>query len=150
MMASTLTLFISVGLVVSLLFSEFFGIAAGGLIVPGYMALYLDKPLTALNTLALGYLTYLVVRVLSTFTIIYGRRRVAVTILVGYMLGMAARHLFKVGLGGDIEIAVVGYIVPGLIALWMERQGVFETATALITASIVVRLVMILVTGGEW
>ena len=35
---------IAVGLVVSLLFAELFGLAAGGMVVPGYLALSLDRP----------------------------------------------------------------------------------------------------------
>ena len=37
---------IGLGLVVSLVFSEILGLAAGGLVVPGYIALYLDQPPT--------------------------------------------------------------------------------------------------------
>ena len=36
---------IGIGLIVSLVFSEILGLAAGGLIVPGYIALYLDQPM---------------------------------------------------------------------------------------------------------
>ncbi|HPF70070.1 MAG TPA: poly-gamma-glutamate biosynthesis protein PgsC/CapC, partial [Candidatus Krumholzibacteria bacterium] len=35
----------------SLVFSEILGLAAGGLVVPGYIALYLDQPLRVLSTI---------------------------------------------------------------------------------------------------
>ena len=44
---------------------------------------------------------------------------------------------------------VIGYVIPGLIAIWMDRQGVIETLAALITSSVVVRLVLMLVFGVE-
>ena len=49
-----LTLSIGVGLVIGLLFSELFGLAAGGVVVPGYLALYLTQPEAVLFTLGSG------------------------------------------------------------------------------------------------
>ena len=43
-MIDILTASIGIGLVVSLMFSEMFGLAAGGMVVPGYIALYLNRP----------------------------------------------------------------------------------------------------------
>ena len=40
----TLTVSIAVGLIVSLLFTEMFGLSAGGMIVPGYLAIYYGWP----------------------------------------------------------------------------------------------------------
>jgi hypothetical protein len=70
-------------------------------------------------------------------------------ILVGYLVGMA----FRWGGGWlgaiDVELQVIGFIIPGLIALWLERQGIVETLGALLTASVVVRLILILFIGSE-
>jgi hypothetical protein len=49
----------------------------------------------------------------------------------------------------ETELQVIGFIIPGLIAIWLDRQGVVETLSALITASIVVRLILIIVVGTE-
>ncbi|MCB1160634.1 MAG: poly-gamma-glutamate biosynthesis protein PgsC, partial [Leptospiraceae bacterium] len=56
-----LSVSIGVGLGVSLLFSEFLGLATGGMIVPGYMALHLSKPLEIVMTLAAAFITFVVV-----------------------------------------------------------------------------------------
>lgn len=149
-MVELMSLFIGSGLVVSLLFSELFGFAAGGLVVPGYIAVYLDQPLTVASTILVAYLAYLIVKVVSTFAIVYGRRRTVLTILVGYLLGAAMRSLAGAQIGYQLDITVIGYIVPGLIAIWMDRQGVIETVSTLITASVITRLIMILVTGGDF
>jgi hypothetical protein len=52
---------------------------------------------------------------------------------------------------GDVpaEFAVIGYVIPGLIAIWMDRQGVLETLAALVTSAVVVRLALMLVFGQE-
>nr|NIP87215.1 hypothetical protein [Planctomycetales bacterium] len=49
----------------------------------------------------------------------------------------------------ETEFAVIGYIIPGLIAIWIDRQGLVETLCALITASVVIRLILIMIYGVE-
>ena len=41
---------IGLGLVVSLIFSETLGLAAGGMVVPGYLALMIHEPLRTAGT----------------------------------------------------------------------------------------------------
>ena len=47
------------------------------------------------------------------------------------------------------ETAVIGYIIPGLIALWMDRQGVPQTLASMLIVSTVVRMVLVLAVGAE-
>ena len=44
---------------------------------------------------------------------------------------------------GNVNLCVIGFIIPGLIALWIDRQGPTETLAALVTSATVVRLVLI-------
>ena len=78
---------IGIGLVISLVFSEMLGLTAGGMVVPGYVALYLDRPVVIIFTCLVSYLTYFIVHALSAVMIIYGRRRTVLMILVGFALG---------------------------------------------------------------
>ena len=141
-----LALSVGIGLVVGLLFTELFGFASGGLIVPGYLALALDRPYDLIATLVIAVVTFSAVRVLGTFLIIYGRRRIALMILIGYLLGMLV-STWSGPWGGDFS--VIGFIIPGLIAIWMDRQGVGVTLCALTIVSVVVRLMLILFVGQE-
>ena len=71
-------------------------------------------------------------------------------ILVGYLIGMLMR--WAAGSFGHLqgaELTVIGFIIPGLIAIWLDRQGIVETLAALLTASVVVRLMLIVVVGAE-
>jgi hypothetical protein len=43
-----------------------------------------------------------------------------------------------------VEIGVIGYIIPGLIALWFNRQGILQTLSALAVTSVLVRLALIM------
>lgn len=141
---------ISIGLVVSLLFSEFFGIAAGGMVVPGYLALRLVRPLDVLLTLLAGLVTYALVQGISSFAVIYGRRRTALMILSGYFVGTVGRWSMQGWLAPLVPGAdIIGYIVPGLIAIWLARQGIMETFATATTAAVVVRLILILVAAEE-
>lgn len=151
---------IGFGLAVSLLFSELYGLAAGGMVVPGYIALNLSKPLDVALTIVAGMASYAIVHALSQTAIIYGRRRTVITILVGYVIGIALNSIsfdaIPIHLTGSSEtatggtdISIIGYIIPGLIAIWIDRQGLIETISTLITAAVVVRLLLILFYGME-
>ena len=149
-MLELLPLSVGVGLAVSLLFTELFGVAAGGMIVPGYLALSLTRPIDVVVTIGAGFVTFLIVHALSAFVIVYGRRRTVLMILVGYMVGMFIRSVAgSAGAEALHELQIVGYIIPGLIAIWLDRQGVVETLAALVTASVVVRLILVLTVGEE-
>ncbi len=155
-MIELLTVAIGVGLAVSLLFSEMFGLAAGGMVVPGYFALYLNKPIDIILTLLAALATYFVVHLLSTFIIVYGRRRTVLMILVGYLIRFVMGQMPLDSLAsidvlaiGDPSFTVIGFIIPGLIAIWMDRQGVIETLSALVAAAVAIRLILILIYGIE-
>jgi poly-gamma-glutamate biosynthesis protein PgsC/CapC len=158
-----LTVAIGVGLVVSLLLSELFGLAAGGVVVPGYLALSLDRPVALGVTLGVALVSFLLVRGMSSYLIIYGRRRASLMILTGYILGVAAELViepklavmtapapglpYAPDLSASAGFRVIGYVIPGLIAIWLDRQGVVQTLAVMLTASAIVRLVLLAVTG---
>jgi formate-dependent nitrite reductase membrane component NrfD len=48
-----------------------------------------------------------------------------------------------------VELQTIGLIIPGLIANWMERQGVVKTISTMIIAAIMIRLILMIITGGE-
>ena len=58
---------IGLGLVLSLIFSEIFGLAAGGMVVPGYLSLSIHEPIKVLATILASLGTYGLVWFLSNF-----------------------------------------------------------------------------------
>lgn len=155
-MVELLSVAIGIGLAVSLLFSELFGLAAGGMVVPGYFAVALNRPIDVILTILAALATYLIVYLMSTFIIVYGRRRTVLMILVGYLVRMLFNYI-PMELITTVEqyanemtqFQVIGYIIPGLIAIWFDRQGWIETLCALLTAAVAIRLVLILIFGIE-
>jgi poly-gamma-glutamate biosynthesis protein PgsC/CapC len=154
MHAELLPVAIGIGLVVSLVFSESFGLAAGGMVVPGYFALFLDQPIMIVLSLLAALLTFFIVHLIAQFVIVYGRRRTVLMILVGYLMqafieSVVARPIYQWELPEGLEVSVIGFIIPGLVAIWMDRQGILETLSTLVSASVVVRLIMMLIFGME-
>ncbi len=145
---------IGLGLVVALVFSEILGLAAGGLVVPGYIALYLDQPLRILGTILASLVTFGFVRILGRFILLYGRRTMVFCVLSGFLFGYLTRYILvfneALNLGVDSSvIQSIGYIIPGLIAYWMMRQGIVETLCTMIMASFIVRLALVTAYGGK-
>jgi len=131
-------IYIGIGMVLSLFLTETLGVTAGGIIVPGYIALNLESPERLVITFGISILTFLIIKLLSKFIMVYGKRRLVLALLIGFLLGYLSRseNMITAGLG-TTDFIVIGNIIPGLIANWMDRQGVLRTiSTVLITAGI--------------
>lgn len=75
---------IALGLVYGFFLFEWSGIVAGGLIAPGYMALYINDPISIAACLATALVTMGLVQVLAGYTLLYGRRRFMVCVLIAF------------------------------------------------------------------
>jgi poly-gamma-glutamate biosynthesis protein PgsC/CapC len=140
---------IGLGLVISLIFSETLGLAAGGMVVPGYLALMMHEPLRIVGTVAVALLTLGALKLLSRYALIYGRRRIVIAVLLGFSFGAISRDLlFLRQAGVPIDLRTIGYVIPGLIANWMERQGIVQTLCVMTTTAVLVRLLLMLLSGG--
>ena len=139
------TIALAIGLLVSLAVTEFFGMTAGGMIVPGYFALSVHQPLDLLITLLVAAATFGIVRLLSRYMIVYGRRRIVLAMLFGFLLGAIVRIIVQGTAPENLTACgcVIGFIIPGLIALWFDRQGMRGTIGALATSTVLVRLALI-------
>ena len=133
---------IAMSVVLGFIFSEFLGIATGGLVSAGYLAFFMGSPLRVVATLAVAVLIYLVTRLLQKRVIIYGRRRFMTVILLSIILTWVVEQIARTGITG-LDIRMVGFIIPGLIANDMLRQGVVKTLAATSIVAIVIRLVML-------
>ena len=139
----SVVLALGVGLGASLALAEALSIAPGGYIVPGYIALNLNHPGRVLATVGVAVATLLVMKVISQFVILYGMRRFVLFLLVGFLLGLAYAGLAS--RVHDDPIEAIGFVVPGLIALWMDKQGAIVTLGSMTAAAVVARLALLLV-----
>ncbi len=141
---------ITLGLVFSLLSYEVFGLAAGGIVVPGYIALQLAHPDRLIGILIVSLLTYVIIKVLSKYTFLYGRRQMVLSLLIGCLLANFSRYFLMIDFAStSLELSAVGWVIPGLIAHWFAKQGVFKTISVLFITSVLVRLILIVVFVGD-
>ena len=137
-------IYIGIGMVLSLFLTETLGVTAGGIIVPGYIALNLESPERLVITFGISIITFLLIKLLSQFIMVYGKRRLVLALLIGFLLGYLTRSENNlVSSLTELDFVVIGNIIPGLIANWMDRQGVLRTiCTVLITAGITKLIIM--------
>lgn len=128
------------GVVVSLLMTELTGVSPGGVIVPGYIALYFASPLRLSATLLDAGLALLAVHALSRGVVLFGRRRYAAFLLTGFLARFLVERIVP-SLAPEAPIlAAVGWLIPGILAADAYRQGVWKTLAALAAAALLVRL----------
>jgi len=136
---------IGLSVILGFLASEFLGISAGGLVTPGYLSFFLEQPLRLLSTMVLSTAIYGVVRLMHRFLIIYGKRRFMATML----LSLVGTWLFESTLFATQalhqDIRTIGYIIPGLLANDMLKQGVLKTIVQSLLCAVLVRLILMLV-----
>lgn len=135
---------IGISIILGFLFSEFLGIATGGLVSAGYMAFFMASPARIISTLVLSMVIYFLTILLQKFIIIYGRRRFMVVVLLSLIGTWLVEQVFFKYLGfiGQ-DVRMVGFIIPGLIANDMFKQGVVKTLAAVTILSVIIRLIIL-------
>ncbi|NPV13426.1 poly-gamma-glutamate biosynthesis protein PgsC [candidate division WOR-3 bacterium] len=140
---------IGLGMLLSFFLTETVGLAAGGIVVPGYIALSLNEPVRLLSTVAVAFVTYFLLKFLSRFMLLFGRRTLLLGVLIGYLLGYATKIAPPLSLNtGRVDLSVIGYVIPGLIAYWMSRQGIVETISTMVIAAVLTRFLITAISGG--
>ena len=131
-------------LLISLIFTELTNLLPGGIIVPFYFALYLDDPVKILATVISALIAMVVVKFLSRYTILYGRRKFALYLIIGILEKILFTYLYFENSYMFYNLSMtIGYLVPGILGREMEKQGVLKTLGALTAVTLVIRLVQI-------
>ncbi len=138
---------IGLGIALSLLLSESLGVTAGGIIVPGYIALYLHQPLQIVITFVVALIVVGIIKLASQYMFIYGKRRMVLALILGFLGGYISRNFIFSPID-NLSLAVIGNIIPGLIASWMDRQGIIRTIAVVIITAVIVKLAVMLISGG--
>ncbi len=138
------------GLLVSLLFMGLTGFYPGGIIVPGYLALYTRYPLRIGGTLVVALITMFCYRLASRYLILFGTRRFVFMVLVAALWSVLWFRFFPLILQGSIEFRVIGWVVPGLIANSFEKQGIVVTSASIATATVVTYFLAQILRALSW
>ena len=138
---------IGLGIFLSLILSESLGVTAGGIIVPGYIALYLHEPIQVVVTFLVAILVWVIIQGMGNVMFLYGKRRIVLALILGFFFGYISRNFIY--LSEDIgSVAVIGNIIPGLIANCMDRQGIIRTLSVVLLTSVMVKLCVMILFGG--
>ncbi len=135
---------IILGIICSIIYYEITEISPGGIIVPGYLALFLNQPARILMTIAISLIVLFTVQFLSKYTILYGKRKFAIMIIVSFILR------YFIGKGMDLfdlpvtTALIIGYLIPGIIAKDMDNQGIVKTISSMLVVTITLKFLIIL------
>ena len=145
---------IILGIILSIIFYEITEISPGGLIVPAYIAFYLDNPQRVVITILAGILTFLIVKFISNHAIVYGRRKFALCIMTSFIIRVVLKY-FNIYIVNEYELfilggSIIGVIIPGIIAQEIDRHGMIRTISSLLILSIFIKSIIELFysTGG--
>jgi poly-gamma-glutamate biosynthesis protein PgsC/CapC len=131
-----------IGLVIGFVFYEATGVSPGGVIAPGYFALFVDQPERMLGTLIVALLTWGTLRILEPRFILFGRRRLLLALLIGFSLKLLIEQWLAPASG--MELRAIGFLIPGLVGNEMARQGPLPTIAALGSVTVLVYLILLL------
>jgi poly-gamma-glutamate biosynthesis protein PgsC/CapC len=129
-----------IGLLLSLAFIWATGFYPGGIIVPSYLVLFASQPERILGTLIAALLALITYNLASRYLILFGKRRVVMLLLAGGLWSALWRLLLPSLFPISMEYAVIGWVIPGLIANHCERQGVAVTTASLVTIVVVLHV----------
>lgn len=136
------------GILASLAFAELTGISPGGIIVPAYFLMYFHDPVRMALTLGLSLLCLGFVRLLSRYTILYGRRRFVIFLLSGMLLKAIFAFAYANSPVAIPNLSLsIGYVIPGLLARDAEKQGIVRTFLGLAIVVCFLRLGQLLFAG---
>ncbi len=139
----TIELFI-IGLIIGFLFFEITGISPGGVIAPAYIALFINQPSKIAMTIAIALLVFVLIRLLSSRLILYGRRKFLIAILLSFFIKILITVLIQPMPLITLDLQSIGYIIPGLIAHEMGKQKVVPTLLSLGIVSLLIFQISIL------
>lgn len=127
------------GIFLSLIFAELTDLSAGGIIVPAYFAMYAYDPKRIIGTIIISLLCVVLIKFMSRFMILYGRRRFALYVMTGIFL----RMLLGITTG-DMSMSI-GYLIPGILGRDIEKQGAVPTLVSLGIVILLIRIIYIIV-----
>ena len=120
-----------IGISLSIIFADLFGIIPAGIIVPSFLALVFDQAVVLAGILLIAALSYLSVEWLSKHIILYGRRKFGAMILVSLLIKVGLVYIFNKLYLDFLILNGMGIIIPGLIANSFERQGIVPTIASM-------------------
>ena len=122
---------IAIGILLGMFYFRQTGESPGGIITPGLVAMRFSNPQALCLSLGAALLLGVALRLFFRRFSVYGRQRVAFA-----MLCALAVRLALPGEWGGEGFSWLGWVVPGLVAADVERQGIAATFSGLASVSV--------------
>jgi hypothetical protein len=61
--------------------------------------------------------------------------------MIAFLIGL----IFRTNLSESYSLDYIGFIIPGLIASWMDKQGVLRTVSVVLIQSSIVHIILMLI-----
>ena len=133
-----------VGIMVSIIFYEITQISPGGIIVPGLLAMYINQPQRIIYTIIVAIVTYFIVKFISRYVIVFGKRRFVLMIIISIVINLIL-ELIITGISINLlSISIIGYTIAGLIANEVSKQGLNKTIPALVIVMCIIELIVLI------
>lgn len=134
---------IVLGVILSIAFYEIYEMSPGGMIVPGYFALFSNDYKRMIITVLVSLAVLGIGKLLEKHIILYGRRKFAIYVILTFILKIFIREL-DVTVGGD----VIGILIPAILAQDIDKNSIGKTLPALIILTIVIKSIIMISTGA--
>lgn len=135
---------VALSVILGFLSTELTGILTGGMISAGYLAYWFQEPWRIVSTLLMSIIIALILKLSRHFLILYGRRRFMLSVLLSIFGVFLVEKSYFFLSSLSVDLRIIGYIIPGLIASDMDKQGIVKTLVAIITVAVIVKLLMLL------
>lgn len=133
---------IGLSIILGFISTELLGLFTGGLVSAGYLAFFLEQPYRVASTLLLSLAVYGLTKLIGKAVILYGRRRFMLTVILGILLGWVYEsHAYYLN-GISQDLRIIGYMIPGLLANDMCKQGVWRTVLMAMVCALLIRLIL--------
>lgn len=133
----------ALGVILSIFFYEITGISPGGIIVPAYFMMYLDRYEIIVATILVSVITLCMVKFISNYTILFGKRKFSLMVMVSVIIGYVFTYLPVQYMGQYIPI--IGYIIPGILAYELDKQGSLRTLSSLLIVTLALKFIVIII-----
>jgi poly-gamma-glutamate biosynthesis protein PgsC/CapC len=129
---------------ISIIFSDITNIIPGGIIIPFYFVLHLYDPVKIVATVLTSIACVFIIKFLSRYTILYGRRKFAMYLIIGIIIKIIFTYIYFGNSYMFYNLSMtIGHVVPGILGRTMERQGILLTLGSLTIVVLIVAIIQI-------
>ncbi len=120
---------VALGIALGMIYFHRTGFSPGGIISPGILALHMFSFHVFAWTAAFSIFIFILLEIAVRTFGVYGRQRTALSLLIAALIGLMPTGFLP------LEPVWLGWVIPGLVASDIQRQGFVPTISGLVAIS---------------